>query len=107
MLILIWLIYFATDVYGHIALKMASGSNSLWDVLFSFWGISAGLAWLVSAVSWMFVLSKQPLLNASTISATTYVLMALAAVIVFKEALTGQHFLGIVCVFLGIYLVTR
>jgi drug/metabolite transporter (DMT)-like permease len=107
MLLLIWVLYFATDVYGHVALKMASQATNLWGVLFSFWGITAGLSWIVAGVSWTFVLSKQPLLTANTLSATTYILIALAAAAIFKETLTGQNVIGMLFVVIGIYLVTR
>ena len=107
MLLLIWLIYFATDVYGHIALKQASNSTNLWAVLFSFWGITAGLSWIVSAISWTLVLSRQPLLTANTVSAVTYILIALAAVIIFEETLTLRNAIGMGCVFIGIYLVVH
>ena len=107
MLLLIWVLYFLTDVYGHVALKMASQSANLWGVLFSFWGITAGLSWIVAGVSRTFVLSKHPLLTANTVSATTYILIALAAAVIFKETLTGQNVIGMFCVAVGIYLVTR
>jgi drug/metabolite transporter (DMT)-like permease len=107
MLMLAWLIYFITDVYGHVALKKAGEADALWGMLFSIWGLTAGLSWILSALAWMFVLSKYPLLAANTVSAITYLLIALAAVVVFKEPLTKQNMMGIACVFIGIYLVTR
>jgi drug/metabolite transporter (DMT)-like permease len=107
MLLLVWLIYFITDVYGHVALKLASGANNSWSILFSFWGITAGLSWLLSVLSWTFILSKHPLLAANTVSSLTYILIALAAAIIFREPLTKQNLIGVVCVFIGIYLVTR
>ena len=102
-----WLLYFITDVYGHIALKEASRAGSLWQIVTSPWAITAGLAWIVSGVTWTLVLSKNPLTTANTIAALTYVLITLAAWLVFKESLTPVKLLGIAFVCVGIYLVRR
>jgi len=107
MLLLMWIVYFVTDVYGHVALKMASGATDLWSTLTSFWGITAVLAWLASGLAWTFVLSRNPLLTANTVSALTYVMIALAAAVIFKERVTLPNVVGMICVFVGIYLVTR
>lgn len=107
MQLVIWAVYFITDVYGHVALKLAGSSSSLTGMLFSFWGITAALAWIISGGAWMLVLSKHPLLTASTVSSATYIFIALAAALIFKEPLTPQNLLGIAFVCIGIYLVTR
>jgi drug/metabolite transporter (DMT)-like permease len=106
-MLLIWLLYFITDIYGHIALKMASNQSSLMAILFTPWGITAGLSWVVSGISWTLVLSKSPLLSANTISALTYVFISLAAVVFFKEQLTLSKAVGMLLVFAGVYLVNR
>jgi drug/metabolite transporter (DMT)-like permease len=109
LLLTVWIVYLLSDVYGHVALKMAmtGDSTNLWQVLFSFWGITAGLAWFIAGLSWMFVLSKHPLLTANTVAALTYILIALAAAVIFRESLTRQNVIGMVCVCVGIYLVTK
>jgi len=109
LLLMVWIVYLLSDVYGHVALKMAMTGDSanLWHTLFSFWGITAGLSWFVAGVSWTFVLSKHPLLTANTVAALTYILIGVAAAIIFKETLTRQNIVGMVCVFVGIYLVTQ
>src|SRR5215207_5650908 len=101
MQLLAWLLYFITDVYGHVGLKLATKANNSWTALFSFWGISAGFAWIASALSWMFLLSKNSFLTANTISAITYIITAVAATVVFKEQLTVRNVIGIVFVFIG------
>jgi drug/metabolite transporter (DMT)-like permease len=106
-MLLTWLIYFITDVYGHVALKMAGSSSGLAGTLFSVWGITAGVSWMVAGIAWTLVLSKNPLLSANTISALTYVFVDLAAILVFKEQVTPHKLVGILCVFVGIYLVNR
>lgn len=107
MLLLIWVVYVVTDVYGHVALKLASGNQGILNVVFSFWGISAGISWVITIAAWTFVLSKSPLLTANTTSAITYVLISLAAVVLFKEALTMEKAIGVVLVVVGVYLVNR
>jgi multidrug transporter EmrE-like cation transporter len=107
MLLLMWIVYVVTDVYGHIALKLASGQQGLWNIVTSFWGISAGISWIITIGAWTFVLSKSPLLNAYTTSAITYVLISLATVVLFKESLTPEKIAGVVLVIIGIALVNR
>ena len=103
-----WILFFFTSVYGHIAFKFVTGESfSLWGTLFSFWGITATLSWAASALLWIFILAKNPLLAASTISSLSYGLIVLAAVLFFKETFTARHLLGVLLVIAGIYLVTQ
>jgi drug/metabolite transporter (DMT)-like permease len=107
MLLLIWIIYFVTDVTGHVALKIASGRSSLGEMLFSVWGAAAVISWVVSGVAWTLVLSRNPLLTANTVSAITYILVSVAALVIFQEQFTRDKLIGVVFVFIGIILVTR
>lgn len=107
MLLLIWIIYFVTDVYGHVALKMATGATSMQAMLFNGWGITAVASWIISGLAWTFVLSKHPLLTANTVSALTYVMISLSAVIFFGESMTKANLIGIGFVCVGIYLIVR
>ena len=107
LLVLAWVLYFITDVYGHIALKMATDAPTFKETLFSIWGITAVASWLISFLAWTFVLSKHPLLTANTVSAITYVFISLFAVIIFKESLTKETLLGIIFVSIGIVLIVR
>lgn len=107
MLLLVWVLYFVTDVYGHIALKMATDAPTFRETLLSVWGITAVASWLISFLAWTFVLSKYPLLTANTVSAITYILISLSAVMIFREPLTKENVLGVVLVFAGIYLIVR
>ncbi|MEO8610427.1 MAG: EamA family transporter [Chloroflexota bacterium] len=104
-----WILFFFTSVYGHIAFKFVTGAEnfSLWNTLFSFWGITATLSWAASALLWIFILAKNPLLAASTISSLSYFLIVLAAVFFFKETFTVRHLLGVLLVIAGIYFVTQ
>jgi drug/metabolite transporter (DMT)-like permease len=104
-----WIFFFASSVYGHVAFKFVTDSEtfSLWKTLFSFWGITATLSWGVSALLWIFILAKSPLLTASTISSLSYGLIVLAAVFLFKESFTVRHLIGVVFIIAGIYFVTQ
>jgi undecaprenyl phosphate-alpha-L-ara4N flippase subunit ArnE len=104
-----WILFFFTSVYGHIAFKFVTGgeSFSLWGTLFSFWGVTATLSWAASALLWIFILAKNPLLAASTISSLSYGLIVLAAVFLFKETFTARHLVGVLLVIAGIYFVTQ
>jgi drug/metabolite transporter (DMT)-like permease len=105
MQLLIWVLYLATDVYGHVALKAASETQNLQHVLFSPLGLSAGLAWVMSAMMWILILSKHPLLTANSVSTLTYALIAASAWLFFGEAIKLLKLLGMLLICVGIYLV--
>jgi drug/metabolite transporter (DMT)-like permease len=106
---LVWPLFFATSVYGHVAFKIATrdatGGAPVWHVLLSAWAITATLAWIVSALLWVAILARHPLLTANTVSSLSYVLIAVAAVLFFGERPTAASALGVVLVVVGIYLV--
>ncbi|WP_052754393.1 hypothetical protein [Calothrix sp. 336/3] len=111
--VLIWCLFFATSVYGHVALKLAVGESEspnakhLWLSAISFWGWSAWISWGASAVLWMVVVSKQPLLTASSISALRYVLICLSAWLILRDTISPRELIGVFCITLGIFLVAR
>jgi drug/metabolite transporter (DMT)-like permease len=106
--VIIWLLYFATDIYGHVALKLGSKADTrLVSIIFSPLGLTAFAAWGASSLLWIAILSNNKLLSASSIGAVTYALMVLAAALVFKEAISTQQWIGIVFIAIGVYLVTR
>ncbi len=105
----IWLFYLACSVYGHVGFKLATQQDAdfgLWKTLFSAWGVTATLAWGLSAVLWILILSKSTLLVANTTSSLSYALIVMAAALFFKEAITPAQWAGVALVFAGIYLVT-
>ncbi|MDY6897717.1 MAG: hypothetical protein SWZ49_06500 [Cyanobacteriota bacterium] len=111
--ILVWCLFFASSVYGHVALKLAVGSEesqtakSLFSSAISFWGLSAWVSWGASAVLWMVVVSKHPLFEASSISAMRYVVICLTAWLILKDAISVRDAIGIFMITLGIILVAR
>jgi uncharacterized membrane protein len=108
---LIWALFFASSLYGHIALKLAvnQGNNSysraMVAVATSFWGWSTLAAWGISCLLWMLVISKQKLLIASSISSFSYVLICIACWLFLGERLTWQQYAGVVLIIAGILLV--
>src|SRR5262249_6789909 len=70
----IWLLFFATPVYGHVALKVAvdraSGDTrqAIRAAVASGWGWSACSAWCLSCLLWAAALSKCPLMQANALS---------------------------------------
>jgi uncharacterized membrane protein len=109
----VWAMFFATAVYGHVAMKLATGNSAQFEYgkavrcLVSFWGWSAMLAWAVSGVLWAVVLTKESLVGANSISAARYVLICLAAWIFLREGIRFHHAVGILLVTVGIWLCTR
>src|SRR4051794_22207523 len=93
-----WLLYFVTDVYGHVAFKFVStGQNNgfdLWGIIFSFWGVTAVFSWAASSLLWVTLLANTQLFIASSIGTITYALMILAATVIFKESITTRQFAG-------------
>jgi uncharacterized membrane protein len=110
---IIWTLFFFTSVYGHVALKLAVQSENsttakgLWLSAISFWGWTAWISWGASALLWMLVVAKSPLMAASSISSLRYVLICLAAYFILRETVSPKEIIGIACITLGIVLVAR
>lgn len=105
----LWLLFFATTVYGHAGYKQAfaSGATTVWQALFSVWGITATASWSASAILWIAILQKSSLISAHTSSAVSQVLVAATAMLWFGERVTPGQGVGVVLVVAGVYLVNR
>ena len=107
----VWVLFFATSVYGHVALKVAvdrAGAGEgrrAFAALGSAWGWSACLAWGASCLLWVLALSRHRLVFANGLSSLRYVLVGLAAWAVLGERLSGWHVLGMALITAGILLV--
>ena len=65
--------------------------------------IAAGIAaWVASTVCWLYVLRVAPLSRAYGLTSLTYVLVPLASVLVFGEALRRAHVVGLVLILAGV-----
>lgn len=109
---LVWALCLATTVYGHIALKLAMSGRSeravdLLRGLFTPWAVSGVLAWCVSSLLWLRVLSRQTLFAASSVSALKYVLLALASTVVLREAVSARQWAGFAFIAVGVWLAAK
>ena len=108
---MLWILFFASGVYGHLALKLAVGSSplekpqALLRACTGAWGLTAFSAWALSAGLWMLLLSRHSLARANAISALGSLLLSLSAWLLLHEAWTWSKTLGAVLVAAGIYLV--
>jgi uncharacterized membrane protein len=111
--VVIWALFFATSVYGHVALKLAVGRGAgdgsyrraLVAAATSFWGWSAVAAWTLSCVFWVMALARQQLLTAASISALSYALLCAAACAFLGEPVTRPQVVGVALIVAGIFLV--
>jgi drug/metabolite transporter (DMT)-like permease len=107
----IWLLFFATSVYGHVALKAAvdgaaqDEARRLFSALRGVWGWSACMAWGASLPLWMLALSRHRLVFANGLSSLRYVLIGLAAWAVLGERLTWSQLFGMALIAAGLLLV--
>ena len=107
----VWLLFFASSVYGHVALKLATeddGSEG-WERALALaldpWTLSGIASWCLSGVLWMAILDRSPLSEATSISALRYAFVILAAALVLHEALAPRQWVGIGLIAVGIALV--
>ena len=111
--LLIWFSFFASTVFGHIGMKYAVRSTSdqrIVDTLgavFGPWGLAALASWIISALLWALILAKQPLFEASSISAFRYILIIAASWVILHENVTLPQTAGVFLIFFGIFLVVR
>ena len=107
----IWLLFFATTVYGHVALKVAvdrttqDEARRVFSALADLWGWSACLAWGASCLLWMLALSRHQLVFANGLSSLRYVLIALAAWALLGERVTWPQMFGMALIAVGLLLV--
>lgn len=104
--ILVWGLFLASSVFGHVALKHAAGASERFEWGRAFWlwknpwAIGAGLSWMVSCFLWALLLTRFGVGEASGHSALRYVLILAAVSIWFGEAISFRQ--GIGCAFIGV-----
>lgn len=100
-----WVAFFATTVYGHVAMKLAvDGDATIAEAATGPWGISAFASWGLSALLWLYVLSRHTLLGASSIAALRYGLIAIVAALVFRADVSPRALFGASLVAVGVLL---
>ena len=106
----VWGLFFASSVFGHVALKRAAGSGDSYDVsrslgaLVSPWGVAALAAWVFSAWAWTLALTKHRLIEANAVSALRMVLCVVVAWVCLGERVGLRELTGTLLVAAGIYL---
>jgi drug/metabolite transporter (DMT)-like permease len=110
-LLLAWFLFFLTTVYGHVGLKYAvsrDASPSPIQVLtatMNWWGISALLAWAVSAFIWAYLLTRESFFAANSVSSIRYALLCGTGVFLFGDRLNASQILGMLLIIIGVALI--
>ncbi len=107
---LLWVLFFATTVYGHVGMKLAVSGESKTGVLralLGFWGISSIAAWSISGLLWAFILAKEPLFAANSISSLRYLFICLAAWLFLNEAIGKTELVGMSAIAFGVWILSR
>ena len=110
---LVWGLFFATSIFGHVALKRGAGSGEDYDlragtsVFFTVWGISALLSWAISCWLWAVLLTRHTLFAANSVSTLLYVFLCLAAFLFLKENISAKELAGMVLIAGGVWLVSH
>lgn len=112
--VVIWALFFASSVYGHVAIKLGTGSGGeapregwarAWDLATSPWTISGVGAWCLSGLLWVAILDKTALSEAMSVSALRYALVILAGFVVLEESIGPRQWVGMGLIAVGIALV--
>ncbi len=109
----VWLLFFASTVFGHVGMKLAVQSPDtdsfakVFEALLGPWGVTAFFSWCLSAVLWACILSSQSLFEASSISTIRYGLVILAAFVFLAEPIQTKQWMGMVLIGLGVLLVVQ
>ncbi|MBL8677932.1 MAG: EamA family transporter [Myxococcales bacterium] len=107
---LLWAVFLAATVYGHVALKLATHgrgdkTRELLRALASPWAITGVAAWGLSSLLWMKLLAKDTLFSAASTASLKYVLLGLASLIFLRESPTTTQWVGFAFITVGVGLV--
>lgn len=109
----VWTLFFASSVFGHVALKRAAGIADHFDyarivtMWKNPWAITAILSWTISCLIWALLLTRYGVTEAAGHSSLRYVLMVAMAVIWLREPLTARQILGTVFIGTGIWMTAK
>jgi drug/metabolite transporter (DMT)-like permease len=110
---LVWGLFFASSVFGHVALKRGAGAGTGYDfrtattVFLTPWGISALLSWGLSCWLWAVILTRHSLFAANSVSTLRYVLICLAAFYFLKESFGFRELAGMLLITSGVWILSR
>ncbi len=87
-------------------LSETAGQAQSWlPVMTSLWVWAGLICWAGSTVFWMVALSRSPLSHIHGLNALSYVLIPLIASLCFGEVLHLRHWIGFVCITVGVILI--
>lgn len=102
-----WVLFFGLTVYGHVAMKFAvmETDRSFVSQMFTGFGLTALMAWFLSALLWGVLLSRYSLFEACSASSIRYLCVSLSAWLLLGETLSILQFMGMGFIVIGIYFV--
>lgn len=111
--LLVWGLFFATSVIGHVALKRGAGGSNHYDfraassLFLSPWGLTALSSWAVSCWLWAVLLTRHSLIAANSVSTLRYLLICAAAAALLNEPLGPRELAGAAFIAAGTWLIAR
>ncbi len=111
--ITVWTLFFASSVFGHVALKRAAGVSAdfqysqVVEIWKDPWAILAVMSCVVSSLLWALLLTRFDVAEAAGHSAFRYVLILLLAVFWLGESISTRQVAGAGCITLGIWLTAK
>lgn len=109
----VWVLFFGSSVFGHVALKRAAGVSTRFDygrILEMWrdpWTVTAILSWTLSCIIWALLLTRYSMTEAAGHSSLRYVLMVLLAVFWLGEPMSVRQIAGTVLIAAGIWLTAK
>jgi drug/metabolite transporter (DMT)-like permease len=114
MIVVAWIVFMAASVGGHLALTQQTRAMPLPDSLSAAlrfavapWTLLCICCWALSTLLWVGLLQRHGLLKTSSVSSLRYALIAVAAVLVFKEHWGARDVAGAALIAGGVLLVAR
>lgn len=109
----VWVLFFGSSVFGHVALKRAAGVSSRFEyakVMAMWkdpWAVTAMMSWTLSCLLWALLLTRYDVSEASGHSSLRYVLMLILAVFWLGEPMSPRQISGAVLITVGIWLTAK
>lgn len=108
-----WILFFGSSVFGHVALKRAAGISSKFEYMRVLsmwkdpWAVTAVASWTLSCLVWAILLTRYGVSEAAGHSSLRYVLMVALAVFWLGEPMSARQIVGVVLITIGIWLTGR
>ena len=92
---------------GQLLFKVGARGQDHWQAFINFPIIAGLVLYSASTVVWIYVLSKESIVNVYAFTALTFVLVYLGSVLLMGERLSPVAFAGVGLVLSGLYLITN